>query len=675
MSAAAVRSVLAARAATSAAVASSTSVARAVPTAPLVVLPSAPPSATSMVPQSMDGLPLLPSHVESWGVDAAAATPLSSAGVSLHGEVSTRDDVRHALVGFYRSTGQLAASSGGAAPALTEMTLRMDVELEMLRRQCFAERNARWGFHTPDEFSFVVAAPPTASTSAFIPARKQRLQVAATADSDTLPADDAGVAVFVRDRPWPPKEFALKPSTKPSRYSSSGGSGSGSSHKKKVVGMSGVVIDLPTAALVCAECQTQRSALWRKRPRRRRDDATAVSLTAATAAVAASTPAQEAALQDSSQAINVASGEDDDVCLQCYYKTERRDVFDKVKAEKARKAKEAAARAAAEARQLKKLQQQLKKKLKRLTSSSSIAAADSEDSTEPMDSTSTASLSHGHSDVKREEGSTNGDVLASEQYSENGELSHSSRKEKRSKKDKKKKKKKKKKSSSSRRDWDDSDSDEDDAASSVIMPSPPQRQMDGFVYADRSVELKDEPPIAESIVEQDIMRLKIEPQDVAGTPEAPRSSKRAAASTSTPKRASSSTSSSSSKKRKSSDAVSTAAPSTASSTSRPSRSRATTGPTAETTPVVAAAPSTPASRKRVRPTKKESARERELRAKGQYCPVCNVVYEEDDPSPFVCCDSCEMWVHAACDTSLSADALAALSESNEKYICPLCSGR
>ncbi|GLD95463.1 hypothetical protein PINS_up004108 [Pythium insidiosum] len=647
----------------------------------------------------MDGLPLLPSHTASWRVDAVGSAP--STDVTLHGEISTRDDVRHALVSFYRSTGQLAAPTDSAPKpsALSEMTLRMDVELEMLRRQCFAERNARWGFHTPDEFSFSTAVAPTISPAAFVPARKQRLQAAVAADSDTLATTDdtsgGAVAVFVRDRPWPPKEFALKPSTKPSRYSNSSSGGSGSSHKKKVVGMSGVVIDLPTAALVCAECQTQRSALWRKRPRRRRDDVSAASSVNVTATAATPlTPQQEPPPpQDTSGAVD----EEDDVCLQCYYKTERRDVFDKVKAEKARKAKEAAARAAAEARQLKKLQQQLKKKLKRLTTSSSssslVAGADSEDSAEPMDLTPESSLPSSVVDVKREDVASNGDAHSDVLNYESEELAQSSRKEKRSKKDKKKKKKKKKKSSSSRRDWDDSDSDEDDAASSVIMPSPPQRQMDGFVYADRSMEVKEElltPATTDTTpaVEPDsTIKLKIEPQDVAGTPEAPRSSKRAATSTSASKRAASSSSSSSSsasKKRKSNDAATAnATPSTPSSSSRSSRSRAapssssasTATATAATTAENPTAPTTPASRKRVRPTKKESARERELRAKGQYCPVCNVVYEEDDPSPFVCCDSCEMWVHAACDTSLSADALAALSESNEKYICPLCSGR
>jgi hypothetical protein len=74
-------------------------------------------------------------------------------------------------------------------------------------------------------------------------------------------------------------------------------------------------------------------------------------------------------------------------------------------------------------------------------------------------------------------------------------------------------------------------------------------------------------------------------------------------------------------------------------------------------------------------TKKETARERELRALGQYCPVCNTTYEEDDARPFVCCDSCEMWVHAACDASLTPAALATLADSTEKYICPLCGGR
>ncbi|KAG9410681.1 hypothetical protein AC1031_018706 [Aphanomyces cochlioides] len=68
----------------------------------------------------------------------------------------------------------------------------------------------------------------------------------------------------------------------------------------------------------------------------------------------------------------------------------------------------------------------------------------------------------------------------------------------------------------------------------------------------------------------------------------------------------------------------------------------------------------------------ETPREKELRAKGQYCPVCNLTYEDDDASEFVCCDSCEMWVHSLCDPQLTAERMKELAEPEAKYIGPCC---
>ncbi|KAF0687154.1 Aste57867_21125 [Aphanomyces stellatus] len=83
----------------------------------------------------------------------------------------------------------------------------------------------------------------------------------------------------------------------------------------------------------------------------------------------------------------------------------------------------------------------------------------------------------------------------------------------------------------------------------------------------------------------------------------------------------------------------------------------------------------------------ETPREKELRAKGQYCPVCNRTYEDDDASEFVCCDSCEMWVHSLCDPQLNAyvrletdvvlmvvcsERMKELADTDAKYIGPCC---
>ncbi|OQS02821.1 hypothetical protein THRCLA_04848 [Thraustotheca clavata] len=70
--------------------------------------------------------------------------------------------------------------------------------------------------------------------------------------------------------------------------------------------------------------------------------------------------------------------------------------------------------------------------------------------------------------------------------------------------------------------------------------------------------------------------------------------------------------------------------------------------------------------------KTETLRERELRAKGQYCPVCNMTYEDDDASDFICCDSCEKWVHSTCDPQLDALKMQQLADSNAKYVGPCC---
>ncbi|CAN6440530.1 unnamed protein product [Victoria cruziana] len=38
-----------------------------------------------------------------------------------------------------------------------------------------------------------------------------------------------------------------------------------------------------------------------------------------------------------------------------------------------------------------------------------------------------------------------------------------------------------------------------------------------------------------------------------------------------------------------------------------------------------------------------------LFVKGNYCPVCLKVYRDSEPTPMVCCDVCQRWVHCQCD--------------------------
>lgn len=90
-------------------------------------------------------------------------------------------------------------------------------------------------------------------------------------------------------------------------------------------------------------------------------------------------------------------------------------------------------------------------------------------------------------------------------------------------------------------------------------------------------------------------------------------------------------------------------------------------------PLVQAKPKVEQSTRKARTTlpKISGKRRKELIEKGNICPVCKAVYEDDDPTPFVFCDSCEKWLHAACS---KAD-LSKLNASDAKFIGPCCSMR
>ena len=59
---------------------------------------------------------------------------------------------------------------------------------------------------------------------------------------------------------------------------------------------------------------------------------------------------------------------------------------------------------------------------------------------------------------------------------------------------------------------------------------------------------------------------------------------------------------------------------------------------------------------------------------GQQCPICKVLYADGDESvPMVTCDSCEAWVHVACDSSLCMTRYHEMTEDESiPYWCPLC---
>ena len=61
----------------------------------------------------------------------------------------------------------------------------------------------------------------------------------------------------------------------------------------------------------------------------------------------------------------------------------------------------------------------------------------------------------------------------------------------------------------------------------------------------------------------------------------------------------------------------------------------------------------------------------QLYQQGNFCKICMTAYSEDSNEDFVQCDSCELWIHAKCD-SINKEKLARLEQNDEKYLCPLC---
>ncbi|KAJ7570480.1 hypothetical protein O6H91_01G121700 [Diphasiastrum complanatum] len=63
-----------------------------------------------------------------------------------------------------------------------------------------------------------------------------------------------------------------------------------------------------------------------------------------------------------------------------------------------------------------------------------------------------------------------------------------------------------------------------------------------------------------------------------------------------------------------------------------------------------------------------------LFVKGKYCPICLKVYRESEPSPMVCCDVCEHWVHCSCD-GISEDRYQQFQkDDNLLFKCAACRG-
>lgn len=62
----------------------------------------------------------------------------------------------------------------------------------------------------------------------------------------------------------------------------------------------------------------------------------------------------------------------------------------------------------------------------------------------------------------------------------------------------------------------------------------------------------------------------------------------------------------------------------------------------------------------------------EIRKGGVVCPVCVKVYREGENIPMVQCDYCDKWVHARECAGLSEKEFKELTDSDDKYRCPIC---
>ncbi|CAI7830112.1 unnamed protein product, partial [Closterium sp. NIES-53] len=63
-----------------------------------------------------------------------------------------------------------------------------------------------------------------------------------------------------------------------------------------------------------------------------------------------------------------------------------------------------------------------------------------------------------------------------------------------------------------------------------------------------------------------------------------------------------------------------------------------------------------------------------LFVKKKHCPVCLRVYRDSEPTPMVCCDKCEHWVHCACDNISDEQYMQYQTNSELSYTCPACLG-
>ncbi|KAI9905154.1 hypothetical protein PsorP6_013776 [Peronosclerospora sorghi] len=602
-----------------------------------------------------DGLPLLPCHDAP--VDVAYVTEPMPPAVSHFGHVDSTEDVRKQLIALYSRTQQLQHMS--------EMTLRIDTELELLRRRCFAQRNSQWDNVTPDQFEFKPTpsdmwTPQPANEKLLL--RKLKMDgVLDGSGKQFYPPDkkqEADVLEYVRDRPWPPAEFALKPVVKPSR---------GRSGKRKAATMGAVLDPVPVLAKTCRECKTQSTPLWRSQSRTIKVKTMFPNLAANLAnAFVAQNMASIALPKTEGKMMEIEQQTKVDLCLECYLKLERADLFDKKRAEKKRGERRK------KDLEKKKIKQHVpvpkKQQKKEHRKQELLQAATGDQVTEQVSGTpAEVILKFTKEEIEAATGSSN---------------------EKKKDRKRSRKEKKKKRHRQNRDQHEDSVGDE-------LTPSPSPTQINEYMYEGRasdsyatahtselevnraSSSKHGKTAVKPEVLDDDLYKIKEDEEFTVS-----RSSSRKRKSVQRTEPVVLDELPSTLKKRK-----------TSSSRSHGLKQSSSSAPPA---PALVPVPPVSSVKKRSR-SRRELARERELRALGQYCPVCNEVYEDDDQDTFVCCDSCELWVHGACDPSLTQyvlvmslstlhlninacylfgrEIIAAMANTEEKYICPLCAGR
>ncbi|XP_071720632.1 uncharacterized protein [Rutidosis leptorrhynchoides] len=63
-----------------------------------------------------------------------------------------------------------------------------------------------------------------------------------------------------------------------------------------------------------------------------------------------------------------------------------------------------------------------------------------------------------------------------------------------------------------------------------------------------------------------------------------------------------------------------------------------------------------------------------LFVKGNYCPVCLLVYRDSESTPMVCCDICQRWVHCHCDGISDEKYMQFQVNNHLEYTCATCRG-